>query len=207
AHLRDELVARDLDAKAGNGLELVEGAARMAEPAPAHLPERDAARRDEGPDGDRRLVSYPTGRVLVDDRPAERGVQIEGASTRDERLRHRLRLGRGQTAEVNGHEKRRHLVVGDRAVRVAEHQLLHLVGGELLAVALALDQSRGVDHASSATKTTDARRTRSGPSNGGSSRPPPERTPVASTYAWASARLGKTNQPEPSRRSTAEKWR
>ena len=47
ARLLDELVGRQLDAEAGNRLELVERPARVAEPAAAHLPERHAARRDD----------------------------------------------------------------------------------------------------------------------------------------------------------------
>ena len=71
-HLRDELVHRQLDAVAGDRLELVERAAGVAEAAAAHLPERDAARRDDRPDGERRLVADAAGRVLVDDLAAER---------------------------------------------------------------------------------------------------------------------------------------
>ena len=43
-HLRDELVDRQLDAVAGDRLELVQRPTRVPEPAAAHLPERDAAR-------------------------------------------------------------------------------------------------------------------------------------------------------------------
>jgi hypothetical protein len=55
---------------------------------------------------------------------------------------------------------------------VPEHELLDLGGCQVPAVTLALDQLGRPDHALSATKTTDARRTRSGPASGGSCRPP-----------------------------------
>ena len=57
----------ELDAEAGDRLELVERAAGVAEAAAAHLPERHAARRDDRPDRERRLVADAAGRVLVDD--------------------------------------------------------------------------------------------------------------------------------------------
>ena len=63
--------SRQLDAEARDRLELVERPARVPEPAAAHLPERHAARGDDRPDGDRRLVADAAGRVLVDDAPAE----------------------------------------------------------------------------------------------------------------------------------------
>ena len=78
AHLRDELVGRELDPEARDRLELVERAACVAEPAAAHLRERDAARGDDRADRDRRLVADAAGRVLVDDLAAERGAQVDG---------------------------------------------------------------------------------------------------------------------------------
>ena len=76
-HLRDELVGRQLDAEARDRLELVQRAAGVPEPAAAHLPERHAARRDDRPDGDRRLVADASGRVLVDDRATERRAEVD----------------------------------------------------------------------------------------------------------------------------------
>ena len=72
AHLRDELVDCQLRAITGDRLELVERAARVAEAAPAHLPERHPARRHDRADRERRLVADSSGRMLVDDLPPER---------------------------------------------------------------------------------------------------------------------------------------
>ena len=82
AHLRDELVDRELDAEAGDRLELVERAAGVAEAAAAHLPERDAAGRDDRADGERRLVADAAGRVLVDDLAPERGGEVDRLAAR-----------------------------------------------------------------------------------------------------------------------------
>ena len=72
---------------------------------------------------------------------------------RDHRVGEREGLGADQAAEVDGHQERGDLVVGDLAARVPEHELRDLLGGELAAVALALDQLCGRITAS-ATKTT-----------------------------------------------------
>ena len=146
--LRDELVFGELDAEARDRLELVERAAGVAEPAPAHLPERDAARGDDRPDRDRRLVPHAAGRVLVDDRSPERGVQVERVAAPHHRVGERERLRRREPAEEHRHAEGGHLVVGHLVARVAEHELRDLVGVELAAVALALDQLGGTDHPS-----------------------------------------------------------
>ena len=53
----------------------------------------------------------------------------------------------GQALEVDGHAPRGHLVVGHLVARVREDELGELVGGELLAVALPLDQVGRAHHA------------------------------------------------------------
>ena len=72
----------------------------------------------------------------------------------DHRVGQHVRLARRQAAEEDGHAERRHLVVGHLAARVAEDQLGQLVVGQLLAVALALDQLGRADHLV-ATKTVE----------------------------------------------------
>src|SRR5439155_22197191 len=118
----------------------------------------------------------------------------------DHRVRERKGLGGREATEVDRHQERGHLVVRHLAARVAQHELAQLLGGELRAVPLALDQLRRGCHAAfSATKTYGDRRTRSGPSNCGRS---PPSVIVASTNACAAARSGNTNHPVASRRST-----
>ena len=131
AHLLEELVGRQLDAEAGDRLELVERAAGVAEPAAAHLPERHAAGGDDRPDGERRLVPHAAGRVLVDDLAAERRAEVDRLAAADHRVRQRERLLAVQAAEVDRHAERGHLVVGHVAARVREHELRQLVRLEL----------------------------------------------------------------------------
>ena len=148
AHLLDEGVRVELHLEPGDRLELVERPAGMAEPATGHLPEGDAAGRDDRPHGEGRLVPDTARRVLVDDSPSERGAEVEGVAGADHRVRQRVRLAPGETLEVDGHAPRSHLVIGNVAARVAEDELRHLLPGELLAVSLALDQLGGADHVS-----------------------------------------------------------
>ena len=140
AHLREELLDGQLDAEAGYRLELVERSARVAEAAPRHLPERNAAGGDDGADRERGLVADASRRVLVDDPPAERRRDVDRVARTDHRVGQGVRLLPGEPLVVDGHAPRGHLVVGDVAARVAEDELRDLLLGELSAVPLALDQ-------------------------------------------------------------------
>ena len=145
-HLGDELVDGEVDAEAGDRLQLVERPAGVAEAASAHLPDRDSACGHDRPDRDRRLVAHAARRMLVDDLAAERGAEVERAAAADHRVGERVRLRRGHPAEVHRHAERGQLVVRDLATRVAEDQLGELVGRQLLPVPLPLDQLGGMDH-------------------------------------------------------------
>ncbi len=145
-HLSDVLVEAQLGPVAGNRLELVERAAGVPQSAAAHLPERHAAGGHDRRHRQRRLVADTARRVLVDHLAAEAGAEIDRLPATDHRVRQDVRLTLGQSAEVDGHAERSHLVVGNLAARVAEDQLGQLVVGELLPVALALDELRRPDH-------------------------------------------------------------
>ena len=103
-------------------------------------------------------------------------------------------------------QERGHLVVGHLAARVAEHELGHLVGGELAAVALALDQLgrrgsrllRHEDARSERARRAAPRARAASAARIGS---------IASTYARAASRSGKSTVPLASRRSTRAKCR
>src|SRR5262249_51645468 len=105
-----------------------------------------------------------------------------------------------QAAEVDGHQERGHLVLRNVVAGVAEDELADLVGRELAAVALALDQLGWADHGSH-TKTATWRLASSGPVSGGSraARWPPGRC--------AASQSGNVTFPRPSRRSTIVNWR
>ena len=146
AHLRDELVRRQLDAKARDRLQLVERSAGVAEAAAAHLGERHAARRHDRADRDRRLVAHAAGRVLVDHLAAERRVQVDRVARRDHRVGQVVGLLGRQAAEEDRHRERGELVVGHLVARVAEHQLVPLLRRQRAAVALPFDQLGRADH-------------------------------------------------------------
>jgi len=125
----------------------------VPETTAAHLPERNAACRDDRTNRERRLVPHAAGRVLVDHPPTQRAAEIDRLAAAHHRVRQRERLGRRQPPEVDRHQERRDLVVRDVAARVPEHELRDLLRGELGAVALPLDQLRRTDQpAFSATK-------------------------------------------------------
>ena len=115
--------------------------------APAPLPERDAAGRHDRPDRERRLVADTAGRVLVDDLPAEQTSELDRLAAADHRVGERERLRAREPLEVDRHQERGELVVGDLAAGVGEHELGELVRVELLAVPLALDELGGADPA------------------------------------------------------------
>ena len=126
-YLLQELIGRQLDAKPGNGLELVQRAARVAEPAAAHLAERHAAGGDDRTDCERRLVSHSAGRMLVDHLAPERRPELDRLTAADHRVRQREGLLAVQSAEEDGHAERGHLVVRNLAARIGKHELRQLV--------------------------------------------------------------------------------
>src|SRR4029450_5283541 len=99
--LLDELLLRELDAEAGDRLELVERPAGVAEPSAAHLPERHAAGGDERADDDRGLVAHASCRVPVDDQAPELRLEVERGAAADESIRQGERLLGRQALEVD----------------------------------------------------------------------------------------------------------
>src|SRR5207247_904946 len=80
-----------------------------------------------------------------DDAAAEPCRHVDGLAAPDERLGHRECLCACQSAEHDRHAEGGHLVIGHVAARVAEDELAQVLGAQLAAVALALDQLRRVD--------------------------------------------------------------
>ena len=80
--------------------------------------------------------------MLVDDAASERSVQIDLLAASHHRVGERKRLAAGEAAEEHRHQECRELVVGN----VVEDELVELVGGELAAVALLLDELRDAAH-------------------------------------------------------------
>ena len=75
-----------------------------------------------------------------------RAAEIDRLAATDHRVGEHVRLALGEAAEEHGHAEGGHLVVRHLTARVAEDQLGELVVGQLLPVALALDQLGRPDH-------------------------------------------------------------
>jgi hypothetical protein len=137
--LAGEPLDLEIDAEPGDGLELVEGAAGVAQAAARHHRHRDAAGRDRGRQRDRDLVADPAGRVLVDLGPGDRR-QVEDVA----RPHHGVGPGRQLTvvepAEVDRHEHRGDLIVGETTVGDAGDEAAQLGGRQRATVALGADQ-------------------------------------------------------------------
>ena len=129
---------------AGDGLELVERAAGVAQPSPGELGDRRAARRHQRRQRQRHLVAHAAGRVLVD-RGAGAPTDRSSALARvDHRLGPRRQLVGLHAPEQDGHAKRRRLLVGDGAGGVAVDEEPHLLVGQPAAVALGADDVEDV---------------------------------------------------------------
>ncbi len=107
-----KLRGRERRPEAGDGLELVERAARVAEAAPRHHGDGHAAGRDERREAERDLVAHAARRVLVD-LAARDGAEAQALARGDHGLRPRHELARVEAAPHDRHEQRRQLVLGN----------------------------------------------------------------------------------------------
>ena len=137
--LSEEVVRSKLDTETGNGLELVERAAGVAQSPPAHLRNGHSARSHKRCKHERGGVRDAAGRVLVDLDAGNRR-QVDDAARANHGVGERDGLLGGKSAQVGGHEPRRHLVVGELPRRIAENDAVDLLGSVLVPVALALDE-------------------------------------------------------------------
>ena len=116
--LPEELLLRQARAGARHSLHLVNRAARVAEAAPAHLGDLDTAGRHNGRNDQRRLVTDAAGGVLVG-LDARDGGQIDHVAGVGHDVGQHGGLLVSHAAQVDGHEQRRHLVVGHIACHIA----------------------------------------------------------------------------------------
>ena len=138
AHDVEEALAVDAGGEAGDAFEFVEGASRVAEPAPAHLGDGYAERGDDGHDGERGLIAHAAGGMLVDFDALE-PAQVHHIARMLHGEGERGCLARVHAAEEDGHEERRRLIVGNLACYIALDEVADFLGGERAAVALVLD--------------------------------------------------------------------
>src|SRR5580765_8732098 len=118
--------------------------------------------------------------MLVDDRPAELGVQVERRAALHERVREREGLVGREPAEVDRHAEGGKLVVRYLAAGVAEDELPDLGGSQDPAVALALDELGGADH----SLLLDDRRTGNSAARGLAAEPRVHRRPDVRELAF-----------------------
>ncbi len=130
-----ELRGRQEDVHPRDGLELVEGAAGVAQAPAGEHGHTDAAGGDERSDDEADLVADASGAVLVDLRPGQ-AVQGDAAAGGEHGLGEVGRLPRVQAADVHGHQPGRDLLVGDPAAGASGDDERDLLPRELAAVAL-----------------------------------------------------------------------
>ena len=120
---------------AGDGFELVDRAARVAEAPAGHLGHLAAETRDNRCNDQRRLVADAAGGVLVNGFIAE-PAQIHCVARAHHRIGQDGSLVIGHTLVEHRHGKGGHLVIGDGAVRKALDDKADLVVGQNAAVPL-----------------------------------------------------------------------
>jgi hypothetical protein len=99
--LLDEAVDGEVDAEARDRLELVERAARCAEPRPLIFPTGTPQAATIGPTAIVVLSPTPPVECLSTTFRPERGAEVERAAAADHRVGERERLGGGHAAEVD----------------------------------------------------------------------------------------------------------
>ena len=149
AKLLPDLGFGDLGGETRDGLQLVEGSAGVPEAAPRGLWHRSPARHHDGNQRNGDLVADAAGGMLVHQRqwlavaPQIRKVQpLTG-------VHHGRRpagdFGAGHAPQEDGHQQRRHLLVGDPTVGIAVDHPVDRRIRQHPAVALGPDDGRGVE--------------------------------------------------------------
>ena len=137
-----EPLHRQLDPEAGDRLELVERAAGVAEPAPAHHGHLDPAGRHQRRQRQRGLVPHAAGGVLVDLRAGDVG-EVEHVPGVEHGRGERLQLRLAHAPEEDRHAEGGHLVVGHAPLGVAGHELRDRLRRHGASVPLAVDDLVG----------------------------------------------------------------
>ena len=133
---------------AGDGIELVERAAGMAEAAARDHRHEGAEGCEHRGEHQRNVVADAAGRVLVEHRARQVGrAPVDGRARERHRLGQRDPLGEAHAAEEHRHGEGRGLALGDVAAGQAADELGDLAGGKLAPVALGADDFLGKDHA------------------------------------------------------------
>ena len=137
-HIADELLLAEGHPETGDGLQLVDGAAGVAQTPPGHLGHAAAAGHDDGPDDQGGLVADAAGAVLVhlDALDAGKidliaGIRHHGGEVRG--------LPLGHSVEEDGHDQGRRLVVRQTPFTKLLYEEGQFFPGQLAMLGLSLD--------------------------------------------------------------------
>ena len=124
--------------EAGNGIELVERAAGDAEAAPGNHRHAEAEAREQRRERQRHLVADAAGGMLVHERALVLGKfqHVAGIAHGE---RERGGFGGVQSAKINGHEHRGHLVIGNFPGGEFADEFLNLLRRESFSFAFRFD--------------------------------------------------------------------
>ena len=122
-------------AGAGNRLHLVDGAAGVTQPAPAHFGNFYAAGSHNGGNDQGGFVAHAAGRVLVR-LDARNGGKIHHIAGMCHYIGQFGGFGVGHTAQVNRHQQRRHLVIRHIARHIAVYGKCQFLAVQRAAVSL-----------------------------------------------------------------------
>ncbi len=137
--LPPQRLTRQVDAKTGDRLEFVDGAAGVSQAATRHLREGETGRRQQRHQHDGGLIPYAAGAVLVDHRSIHAGP-IERLAGADHLLGEGERLPFIQTIEPGRHEPGSDLIVGEAPLRHAAAEVPQLRLGVRPALLLSVDE-------------------------------------------------------------------
>ena len=150
--------------EAGDGFQLVERAAGVSQTAPADHRNSDASRGGQRSQHQRSFVADAAGGMLVDFLGRQRG-KIEHVARMQHRIRQRRGLWPRHAVQHHRHQPRRHLIVGNIAVRVGVHQAFDLGPRQLDAIPLFADHIDGAERLRHGGRSAHWRRNPSGRSS------------------------------------------
>ncbi len=142
AYLVDERVHRQVDPKAGNRLELVEGTPAVAEGPAGELRDGDPGGGDHGRHHQGGFVAHAAGRVLVDLRARDTG-EVEHPPAVCHGHRQRMRFGFVHATQAHRHQPGSQLIVRDASGGRPAGEKFKLGGGMGETIALVADNLEG----------------------------------------------------------------
>ena len=145
-----KILQGEIYVEAGDGFELVERAAGVAEATTADHGNGEASGGGDGGENERGFVADATGGMLVHFSAGDAG-EIEDLARAKHGLGERGELGTIDAANPRGHEPGGHLVIGNFAEGVAGDQEVNLLAGVLTGITFFADEVDGA-HASRKTE-------------------------------------------------------